>query len=202
MKLNRLFTTSIITVSLLSCGKEEKETKQEIITGEKISYTLIPDSCKVMWKGSILGVKFHTGTVAVKEGTIDVAGNQLQGGSFTVDLTKMTATDNNYQPGKGTKEELIAHLSSPDFFSVNEFPTASFVIKGVQGNVAFGDLTVKGKTNEEKITDITIIPFDGGIRATGKMVFDRQKYGVSFKVPGEAVLSDNIELEISIVAKK
>jgi len=202
MKLNRLFTTSIITVSLLSCGKEEKETKQEIITGEKISYTLIPDSCKVMWKGSILGVKFHTGTVAVKEGTIDVAGNQLQGGSFTVDLTKITATDNNYQPGKGTKEELIAHLSSPDFFSVNEFPTASFVIKGVQGNVAFGDLTVKGKTNEEKITDITIIPFDGGIRATGKMVFDRQKYGVSFKVPGEAVLSDNIELEISIVAKK
>jgi len=202
MKLNRLFTTSIITVSLLSCGKEEKETKQEIITDEKISYTLIPDSCKVMWKGSILGVKFHTGTVAVKEGTIDVAGNQLQGGSFTVDLTKITATDNNYQPGKGTKEELIAHLSSPDFFSVNEFPTASFVIKGVQGNVAFGDLTVKGKTNEEKITDITIIPFDGGIRATGKMVFDRQKYGVSFKVPGEAVLSDNIELEISIVAKK
>jgi len=202
MKLNRLFTTSIITVSLLSCGKEEKETKQEIITGEKISYTLIPDSCKVMWKGSILGVKFHTGTVAVKEGTIDVAGNQLQGGSFTVDLTKITATDNNYQPGKGTKEELIAHLSSPDFFSINEFPTASFVIKGVQGNVAFGDLTVKGKTNEEKITDITIIPFDGGIRATGKMVFDRQKYGVSFKVPGEAVLSDNIELEISIVAKK
>jgi polyisoprenoid-binding protein YceI len=202
MKLNRLFTTSIITVSLLSCGKEEKETKQEIITGEKISYTLIPDSCKVMWKGSILGVKFHTGTVAVKEGTIDVAGNQLQGGSFTVDLTKITATDNNYQPGKGTKEELIAHLSSPDFFSVNEFPTASFVIKGVQGNVASGDLTVKGKTNEEKITDITIIPFDGGIRATGKMVFDRQKYGVSFKVPGEAVLSDNIELEISIVAKK
>ncbi|MFQ3575848.1 MAG: YceI family protein [Cytophagales bacterium] len=202
MKFQSILFSALVAGLLFSCGKKEESSEKEVVSGEQISYTVDAESSVVSWKGSILGINFHTGTAAVKEGTLEVAGNQLKGGSFTVDLTKLAATDENYEEGKGSKADLIGHLSSPDFFSVAEFPTATFVVKSVEGNTAIGDLTVKGKTNEEKITDIEITPTGEGVTGKGKLVFDRQKYGVSFKVPGEVVLSDNIEVEISVVAKK
>jgi polyisoprenoid-binding protein YceI len=52
-------------------------------------------------------------------------GNKLAGGTFTVDMTSLTATDlqGEYQ-GK-----LNGHLKSEDFFELKKYPTATLVKK-------------------------------------------------------------------------
>jgi polyisoprenoid-binding protein YceI len=53
------------------------------------------------------------------------------------------------------------------------------------------------------VTDIVITEnADGTVTASGKLTFDRQKYGVAWKhFMKDAILSDNIDLEISLNGK-
>ncbi len=83
---------------------------------------------------------------------------------------------------------------------MDSFPTAQLKITAVNGNTASGELTVRGKTNTENITDIVLTPnADGSIKASAKLVFDRQKYGVAWSSGSkDAVLNDNIELNVEL----
>jgi polyisoprenoid-binding protein YceI len=97
----------------------------------------------------------------------------------------------------------MGHLKSPAFFNVDSFPTTSLKITSVDGNMATADLTVRGRTNSEKITDIAIIQnADGTVSATGKLTFDRKKYGANWDYPpGDMVLKNDIELTVDLVGK-
>ncbi|MBK6777574.1 MAG: YceI family protein [Flavobacteriales bacterium] len=115
-------------------------------------------------------------------------------------------TDTNYAPdgaAQGTRANLMGHLMSPDFFAVDSSPTSTLKITAVTGNTATADLTVRGKTNSETITDIVVTPnADGTVSASGKLAFDRQKYGVSWDSGSkDAVLNNNIELNVQLVGK-
>lgn len=67
----------------------------------------------------------HSGTVNLKDGTLLFKGTKLVGGTFTVDMTTLTATDltGEYQT------KLNGHLKSEDFFGTEKFPTAILVFK-------------------------------------------------------------------------
>ena len=62
----------------------------------------------------------HTGTIELQEGTLIMEGNELVGGSFTVNMTSIQVTD--LEAGKG-KEKLEGHLKTDEFFGVNKFPS-------------------------------------------------------------------------------
>jgi polyisoprenoid-binding protein YceI len=119
-----------------------------------------------------------------------------------VDLSSITALDSAYAADdakQGTRAMLLGHLASADFFDVANHPKASFEITSVEGNTATGKLTVRGVTNEEKVTDIAVTEENGVVKATGKLAFDRQKYGVAWASGSkDAVLNDIIELEIAL----
>lgn len=144
----------------------------------------------------------HTGTVKLTDGSFTVENGQVTGGSFTADLTTMSATDDNYDLEKGnTPEKLIGHLSSPDFFDVENHPTASFVVTGVneEGKVV-GNLTVRGVTDTEVLESVNIDAENG--TATASMTFDRQKYGVAWAHPvQDMVLQDAIKVKVNVKAK-
>jgi polyisoprenoid-binding protein YceI len=143
----------------------------------------------------------HFGTLKVSEGSFVLKGTQLVSGMFTADMKSISPTDSGYNK-EHPKEYLVQHLSGPDFFAVDSFPTASFVVKSVEGSTATGELTLRGKTNEEKVTDITVDTTAGAVTAKGKLVFDRQKYGVAFKAAKDMILSDEIKLEVTLVGNK
>ena len=155
---------------------------------------------KVLWSGTSLGVYTHTGTVDFVKADIDVKNNAVTGGSFTVDLSTMKATDENFNAEAGyTKDKLIGHLSSPDFFDVQNFPTASFEIKSVEGSTAKGILTIRGISNEETVTDIEVKQENGKAKITGNLVFDRKKYDVAWDYPTkDRLLKKEIELKITL----
>lgn len=205
-KLSQTLLLFVFASALVACDGSEKTAENTTDensmeeTAEVMDLTIDPATSKVVWSGNVLGVYTHTGTVAVTEGKITVEGNEVTSGNFTADLTTMIPTDDNYTPEEGkSKEKLVGHLSSPDFFMVDSFPTARFEITShdVANNTITGNLTIRGKTNEETVKDVSI---DLAAKtASGKLTFDRNEYDVAFTHPAEdVVISDDVELEIML----
>ena len=193
----------MVLTALAACNSNSSETKEEteVATGEALAngdYIVDTTASEVMWKGVLLGVKEHFGTVNVTEGTFTVTDGTVSGGKITVDMSSMVPTDSTYD-AENTKEKLVGHLSSPDFFDVANFPTATFEVTGSEGNKVMGNLTVRGKTNPETVENVSITA-DG---ITGDLTFNRKNYEVKFDLPmKDMVLSDDVKLSISLKAAK
>ena len=210
MKKRNLFFAGImgIAVSLTSCGNHEhksEETKEVEVVKEEvkvIEMNINTTESAVMWKGEMLGMYSHEGTLNFTSGNVEITNGIVTGGNFTVDMTTMKATDENYKPEDGkTPEKLVGHLSSPDFFDVAQFPTASFTVTGGEGNTVTGTLTLKGKAGEETVNDVTVSEEGGKTTLTGTLTVNRKNYDVSFDHPAkEMVLSDDIVLNVKLVA--
>jgi polyisoprenoid-binding protein YceI len=209
-------TATAAVLSIVACGPSEAEiaaAKEKAVQDSiaaaaamEKTWTVDQSTSKVNWTGTMLGVKSHNGDLNFTEGSFTTKGGQLSGGSFIVDMKSYVMNDTNYAPDgskQGTRAMLMGHLMSPDFFAVDSFPTATLKITGVNGNTAAADLTVRGKTNSENITDIVVTPSaDGTLTATGKLVFDRQKYGVAWSSGSkDAVLNNDIELMVKVTGK-
>jgi polyisoprenoid-binding protein YceI len=213
MKTNYLFAALLSAALLSSCSntQEKPETLEATATAEteatapetaQETFAVNADNSTLNWKGVMLNVKSHQGTLKIKEGSLQLEGDKIIGGNFVADLTSITPTDDAYDK-EHTKEKLVGHLSSPDFFATDSFPTATFVITSAEANTLKGNLTVKGKTSEEEVKDVVIEKNGSEVKATGKLIFDRQKYGVSYKTGmKDMVLSDDIELDIVLVGNK
>ena len=202
MKLKSLIIALAATVALYSCGSDKPAETTTVDSAAAVTYNVNVDSSTVSWKGSVIKMHSHYGTVKLTEGTVVVKGTALAGGSFKVDLKSINPLDSGYNK-EHPREGLIGHLSSPDFFATDSFPTASFVIKSVDGSTAIGDLTLRGKTNEEKVTDIVVAVDSASVSASGKLIVNRQKYGVAYKsTVKDIVLSDDLEISVVLKATK
>lgn len=198
-----LFLTALLSLAS-ACGEAKDATTPTETTAVGATGTYIVDvaNSRVKWKGVMLGIKFHEGILKFSEGELTLENGVITGGSFTVDMQSMTATDENYQPEQGaTREKLLRHLASPDFFDVANFPTATFVIRASEGVAATGELTVRGVTHTETVQNIALIEVDDVVKANGNLTFDRKKYNVSWDSPmQDVILSNNIEVSIDIAA--
>ncbi len=186
-------------------AESEAEGGQEVVEVEapKVnlsSAAIALGESSVKWKGEMLGVYAHEGTLSFSEGNISVVDDAVTGGSFVVDMSSISPTDENYDEEK-TQAKLVGHLSSDDFFSVEGNPTASFEITSVEGNTAKGNLTIRGKTNEETVENIEVLSDGGKVVVSGTLTFERKKYDVSWDHPiKDNVLSNDISLNIELIA--
>jgi polyisoprenoid-binding protein YceI len=211
MKTITLVTTALsASLFFASCGNggstekqetapESKEEQVQETPAEKVTWGVDAANSTIEWKGTMVGVYDHFGTVKLTEGNLVMEGNKVVGGSFTVDMTTINPTDENYSE-EHPKSDLVGHLSSPDFFDVANHPTATFEVTGsdMEAGTITGNLTVRGTTNEETVKDVK---FDEATQtATGKLVFNRQTYGAAYKAMQDMVLSDDIELTITLKA--
>ncbi len=209
MKITAQITTLAIASLLYACGTpSEKNTENtenaETGTGTAVSYKISPQESTVTWKGEVAGVYGHDGTITITEGSATVQGGKITAGTITIDMTSIEpANPETYADEDGKRaSDLKAHLSTGDFFLVEEFPTATFVVKSHEGDKLTGDLTVRGKTHEETATINSIEATEGGMKLDAKLVFDRQKYDVAWvHFMQDMVLSDNIQLNISLTGK-
>ena len=143
----------------------------------------------------------HSGTVNLKDGVL-VFNNakKLIGGTFTADMTSLTATDlsGDYQ-GK-----LNGHLKADDFFGTEKFPTATLVFKKIGAKSAnlytvTGDLTIKGITKP-----ITFELATTSTTATTKFMVDRTIYDIRygsksfFESIGDKAIDNEFELTVAL----
>lgn len=202
--------------ALTSCGTSdtgaatdmasETNVGSDAATAAAAKHSLDLSESTVNWAGSMIGVKTHTGMLKFTDGELLLAGDQLQGGSFTVDMTDYEMTDDNYEAdgaSAGTRAHLMGHLMSDDFFAAEAHPTSKFEITRVEGNTAYGNLTVRGQTFEETVKNIQVARQGNRVKATGELTFDRQKYGVAWTSPmKDMVLSNDIKLKVELVANE
>ena len=135
-----------------------------------------------------------------------IENGQLMGGTVEIAMKKTEG------PGHLRKNNLIDHLKSPDFFDVEKFPFSTMVITKValingENKKITGNLTIKGITNPVTFPAIINVK-DGIVKANGKLVIDRTKWGIRYNSGkfyanlADQTISDSIEFDMKIVAKK
>jgi len=138
---------------------------------------------QIEWKGKkILGS--HTGTIQFKDGYLEMDGDNLVGGMFTVDMTTINVTDLEGED----KGKLEGHLKSDDFFGVENHPTSVLVINNASkdGNTyeVKGEITIKGHT-EPVAFDLEM----GASAAQASFKIDRTKFDIRY---GSGSFTDNL----------
>lgn len=175
-------------------------------SGEAKELAVNTEASTIVWTGAKVVGNSHTGTLALKSGSLDISRGKLKGGSFTVDMTSLTDTDLEGE----WKGKLEGHLKSDDFFGVEKFPTAEFNITNVEStggsdyNVT-GDITIKGKT-ESISFPATVKEAGNGYEASASITVDRSKFDVRygsgsfFDNLGDKAIKDEFVLEVKLVA--
>lgn len=192
----------LVAVSCSQGGtKQASETASDEKSIEISSVTIDPAQSMVIWSGTMLGVYTHEGTLDLTKAELSMADGRITGGSFTADMNSMVATDENYNPEQGsTPEKLVGHLKSADFFDVENYPEATFVITGAGDNSVTGMMTIRGITHEETVENVMMSKEGDKVKITGDMTIDRKKYNVSWDSPvAERVLSNDLVLKIELL---
>lgn len=189
-------------------SEAKKESKNKDKASEEsaaaVTYNVKTEGSNIRWEGSTAGIQVysHYGDLDISKGSITAKGDVITSGSFTVDMTSINPKDSNYSEDSPSSK-LVGHLSTGDFFLVDSFPTASFVVTGHEGDKLMGDLTIRGNTNPETVKVETLDVSENGLSAKGKLVFDRQKYDVNWEhYMKDVTLSNDIELDITLQASK
>ncbi|WP_256010360.1 YceI family protein [Desertivirga xinjiangensis] len=185
---------------LVSCQKDEERTS---------TYIVKADASKVEWKGSATD-HFHEGSFDV-EGELKMnSKGVISGGEFNIPISSIK----NYDLPEGPREDLLAHLKSPDFFNLALHPDAKFHITSVSpylrgtssavegaNYVVTGDFSMIGQTHQ--------ISFPAKITSEGTTVhtdayfkINRLNWGMnSYNDPEESLyLLPEVEITLNITS--
>jgi len=149
----------------------------------------------------------------VQSGTFAMAGDQLVGGTVTMDMNSITDVDIE---DEGKRGYLEGHLKSDAFFYVDSFPTAVFEIVEVREEatdatpyVVVGNLTIRGITNSIEFPANVFVE-EGSVRLEAPAFsIDRTKWNVKYHDSDDATIAEtlkedlidhSIELTINVVA--
>ncbi|MBD2768574.1 YceI family protein [Hymenobacter sp. BT664] len=177
------------------------------------AYKLQPQLSSLGWEGKAV-THGHNGTINFTDGELLVKGNAVVGGTVTVDMKSIKATDIK---DAESHTKFVGHMSGDDFFGVEKNPTSTFKIVSVtplkgatkDGNNATitGDMTIKGVT--QRISFPAKVGVKGGVAsAQGKVTIDRTKFGLKygsktfFDSIGDKAINDDFDLTFNVIAKK
>lgn len=181
------------------------------------TYSIDPSKSTVNWRGekyiNIDGSKMHTGTVAVEASELQVTDFKIVGGQIVIDLGNITVTDIK---DEGSREKLVKHLKSPDFFNVAQSPKATFTISKVEFikeslYKVTGLMKIRG-VEKQMSFNANITKNNQMFRTTGKMTVNRRDFGVSYNsqqdwfnktisIAEDKVIKDEFELDFTLVAR-
>lgn len=214
-----IFYTLALGLIVASCGSESTEVsdaeKAAAAAAASTSYVVNAAESNLTWKGEMMGMYTHNGTVSLAGGAFTMEAGNITSGEFMIDMKTIAPLDANFSEEK-PKENLIGHLMSPDFFNVDSFPTINFVVTGAEmtdanpgatHNVS-GNLTIKGITANITIPANVTVTGDNISVSVTDFVINRAdwkvKYGSAkfFDNLGDYVISDNITLGMSLKAAK
>lgn len=197
----------------MSCNQTSKQSKTES-TAENQSMEMLDGdelvacnhATKIYWSGSKPGGE-HNGIIKLKEGgKFIVDDGELVGGEFVIDMNSIIDIDLD---DAEMNAKLVGHLKSADFFNVDSFPEAKFVITKVEksnmdgyNKLITGNLTIKNITHEIAF-NANVKVNEGMVSAiTEDIVLDRTRWNVNygsksiFKELKDKFINDEFTLKI------
>jgi polyisoprenoid-binding protein YceI len=171
-------------------------------------YTIDTEASVVRWTGTkprVLGYE-DTGTVQLKSGTLKVGDGNVISGDFYIDMDSIAVTKTSNTKAGG--DRLVSHLKSDDFFGVEKYPNAHFVIKNVTNGTVTGDLTIKSTTKTISFPAAIRAESETRLRAQAAIVLNRATWdirygsGSFFQDLGDNLIADTVQLDLDLVATK
>lgn len=207
-----LVLPAIAAVIMSSCAGNPEGKKAEVqdsVATEQIAtlagevFNVDAAQSKVVWTGTkVTGA--HTGTIAIKSGSLNAENGVLTGGTFTLDLNTISSTDLEGE----YKEKLDTHLKSADFFDAAQFPEATFVVTKVEAGATAqdakisGNLTIKGVTKNISFDAKVIESNATTIKTEADFNIVRADWGVNYEGKKDDLISAEINFKVSLVATK
>lgn len=136
MKFINLMFIAVTTASLYSCT-------------EKATYNLDSEKSELNWKGSVSPEYFHTGSVKISEGKIEMEDDKVMSGTFKIDMKSIKVEDAALPEDK--KEKLAMHLGAEDFFNTAKFANVDVKVTGYENGKLATTITVMGKEIKQDI---------------------------------------------------
>ena len=140
---------------------------------------------------------------------------RLVGGCLSLDMTTLYCAD---IPDPALNAHLIAHLKSDDFFSVDKYPRAEFVISdsmpqlGVRADEPNyqirGDFTLCGITKSIAFSAVVARGANGAFTAQAVLELDRTLWGAIYGSAkffgrlGQHLVNDEVHLHLKVVTKE
>ncbi len=163
---------------------------------------------KVNWIGKKITGE-HSGTISLSSGEFTVTNEVISKATFVIDMNSIKDVD---LTDEGYKAKLEGHLKSDDFFGVEKFPKATFVIEKVakiqKGNTFIrGTITIKGVSQPIEIKAV-ITSTPEGYRIYANFSIDRTKFGLKygsgtfFDSLGDKTIYDDFNISLNILMKK
>lgn len=209
---------------LAACGgntsdKAETSEQQEAAAASGVTFQIDTTATAVNWQAT------HKGGLAPRFGIIKVSGGSLsaEDGQLTAGDLEVSLTGLQVDPKSVTEEgkkysDLEGHLKSADFFDVEKYPSAKFVITGVTPydstqqksllagatNIISGNLTLKDSTLNISFPAQVAVT-DNDITAKAKFTIDRTAWGVNYKTEGSPenwAISKDVEVGFDLKAVK
>ncbi|MCI1186126.1 YceI family protein [Hymenobacter sp. DH14] len=205
-----LFAVAVLGAAPVASAQKNNSAK---MATNAPAYALQPQLSTLGWEGKAV-THGHNGTMNFSSGELLVKGNAVVGGTVTVDMKTMKATDIKDADSQG---KFVGHMSSDDFFGVATYPTSTFKIvsvtpikgaaKDADNATITGDMTIKGVTQRISFPAKVGVK-DGVAAASGKVTIDRTKFGLKygsksfFESIGDKAIYDNFDLTFNVIAKK
>ena len=205
---------STLTVSIISCKDKAKEANTteaeevvEVMPEAKFKADLAAST--IEWKG-FKPTGTHNGTIDLESGVLNTTDGKISGGTFLIDMSSIKVTDIPAEDeGNG---QLVGHLTSPDFFDVENHPNAAFEITGLEeaeGKMMLsGNLALKDVKNNITFPVSVTQENDSISLESETFTIDRSKWNVKygsksfFDDLGDKFINDDIELKITLKAAK
>lgn len=189
---------AIVAISFSAFTGKEKKSTLGVNTSDS----------KVAWLGKKVTGE-HSGVISVAFGDLQFEGDKLSGGSFEIDMKSIKNTDIENEE---YNQKLVGHLKSDDFFGVEKYPKASFVIIEVDQKNASkyhvkGDITIKGTTKSIEFP-VEISMMEDKAVASASITVDRSEFdirygsGSFFDGLGDKMIYDDFTLDVTLVAAK
>jgi polyisoprenoid-binding protein YceI len=159
-------------------------------------YKVNTNKTKLSWTGyASVGNYAPTGTLNVGVGNLILNGKNVQKAQIEFDM-KTISHEN---------KDLQNHLRNEDFFDVEKYPKAIFILQKVANNQVIGLLKIKNI--QQKISfPITMNMVDNEVNIKGSINIDRTAFGIKynstnfFQNLGDYAIKDNFRLEIDLWA--
>lgn len=191
-------------------SRKEKNTGTHAVKKHEkaLTFKIDQQKSKVTWLAKKVTGE-HSGEIELSEGSLQVDQTQLIGGRFTLNTRSISVTDIKDQE---TNKKLVGHLKNDDFFAVEKFPEAKFVITSVKKKSddlydVQGDLTIKGISKSISFPATAKI-VGQQLSAKAKIKVDRTKYDIKFRSTnffenlGDKAIYDDFDLTIDLVANQ
>ncbi len=221
----RLLQAGYPKVSILSgglaswrdAGMPIEQSGDAILPGVSLAdgtYRFDIETSRLEWIGRNFNNR-HLGRIDILKGELVIADGRPVAGNIVLDMHSISNFD---LQDPGYRDMLISHLKSDDFFAVERFPTASFILTGWEARpgaspeaangIATGDLTIRDVTRPVCFPAVVAPQQDGGIKVHAAFDIDRTLWNVCygsarlFERLGMHLVHDLISLELFVRADK